>query len=145
MNIKKRVLAIFSVVGIFALFSLPMFVGASSPLDGCNISDDNLKKLQTMGIYCDSYCAYSNADNQCGACCILNGVYNITDWIFVGLMAISAVMIMYGAFLFVTAGAGKEPEKASQGKSLLLYACVGIAIAFFSRALPSLVKLMIGV
>ncbi|MDD4409609.1 MAG: hypothetical protein PHW52_03100 [Candidatus Pacebacteria bacterium] len=145
MELKKKILVfLLSVVGFFTIFSTPMIVSAASPLDGCTISDDNLTKLAEMGITtCESRCRYANADNQCGACCILNAIFNLTDWLFIGLMAISALMIMYGAFLFVTAG--QEPAKADKGRQLLLFACIGIAIAFFSRALPSLVRLMLGV
>lgn len=144
MDIKKKVLTIFSAIWLFVLVSVPMFVGAAnSPLDGCTISDANLAKLSELNIMCDAYCKYSNADNQCGACCILNAIFNLTDWIFVGLMAISALMIMYGAYLFVTAG--QNPANSEKGRNLLLFACIGIGIAFFSRALPSLVKLMLGV
>ena len=146
MDIKKKILTIFSAIWLFALVSMPMFVGAAatSPLDGCNINEANMSKLADIGITdCEPYCKYSNADNQCGACCILNAIFNLTDWIFIGLMAISALMIMYGAYLFVTAG--QNPANSEKGRNLLLFACIGIGIAFFSRALPSLVKLMLGV
>jgi len=76
-------------------------------------------------------------------CCLLNSVYTITDWIFIFLMAISALMIIMGAIKFTTAGG--NPDSIKQGRDYIMYAAIGIAIALFARAIPSIVKLMMGV
>lgn len=144
---KKRILSILFGLSAFFLigFTLPGVVsaGPADALNQCNIKQDNLDRLADMEMTCSSPCRYSNADNECGACCILSAVYNITDWVFIALMVISALMIIYGAYMFVIAG--NNPDNASKGKSLIMYAAIGIAVAFFSRALPSIVKLVIGV
>lgn len=149
---KKIILSILFGLSVFFFVSLtvPTIVGAATgnpaaAMDQCNIKADNLVKLSDMGVDCDpsGVCKYSSQLYPCGACCILSAILNLTDWIFVGLIAISALMIIYGAYLFVMAG--QDPGKADKGKNLLMYAAIGIAIAFFSRALPSMVKMMIGV
>jgi len=78
---------------------------------------------------------------ECVAC--FNSVYTITDWIFIFLMAISALMIIMGAIKFTTAGG--NPDAVKQGRNYIMYAAIGIAIALFARAIPSIVKLMMGV
>jgi cellulose synthase/poly-beta-1,6-N-acetylglucosamine synthase-like glycosyltransferase len=75
-------------------------------------------------------------------CCLLNAVYTVTFWIFIGLMAISALMIILGAFTFVTSGG--SPDKTTQARNYIIFAAIGIAVALFSRAVPSLVKLVVG-
>lgn len=146
MNIKKALFSGILTIGLMFSF-FPLFVSAENSLDGCNLSESSCSKLDTSlgaGVCsCPGFCSYNDPGSPCGACCLLNAVYNLTDWIFVGLMAISALMIIYGAYLFVTAG--QNPSNADKGRNLLMYAAIGIAIAFFSRALPSLVKLVLGV
>ena len=75
-------------------------------------------------------------------CCLLNAVYTVTFWIFIGLMALSALMIILGAFTFVTSGG--NPDKTTQARNYIIFAAIGIAVALFSRAVPSLVKLIVG-
>ena len=75
-------------------------------------------------------------------CCLLNGIYNITDWVFVVLMAISSLMIIWGAVLFTTSSG--DPEKTGNARQLIIFAAVGIAVALFSRAVPPAVRMIIG-
>ncbi|MDD5639921.1 MAG: hypothetical protein PHR47_03975 [Candidatus Pacebacteria bacterium] len=159
---KNKILSALLFIALFFTISAPVFVGATSgteALDRCIISAANAARLVNMEVECGytttdgnpvsgtptekAACPYSNQDGNCGACCLLSAVFNLTDWIFIGLMTISALMIIYGAYCFVMAGA--DPEKAKTGRSLLMYAAIGIAVAFFSRALPTLVKLVMGV
>ncbi len=127
------------------------FVGISSVsadnsnLDGCKIT--RISRLPTS-LNCEAttidnatYCLYNNKD--CGMCCLLNGIYNITDWVFVILMAVSSLMIIWGAVLFTTSQG--NPDSVSKARQLILFAAVGIAVALFSRAVPPAVKMIIGV
>jgi hypothetical protein len=160
---KNKILSVLALIAFFFIVGAPAIAGAASgtnALDRCIISPANAARLSNMDVNCGYTtidggsgvsgtpsekvaCPYSDNEGNCGACCLLSAVFNLTDWIFIGLMTISALMIIYGAYCFVMAGA--NPDKAQTGKNLLMYAAIGIAVAFFSRALPTLVKLVMGV
>jgi hypothetical protein len=125
------------------------FVGvgfvAAAQLDGCKLKNtsrmpSDLVCERTISSDGNYYCLYNSGD--CGMCCLLNGVYNITDWVFVILMAVSSLMIIWGAVLFTTSGG--DPNKTGQARQLILFAAVGIAVALFARAIPPAVKMIIG-
>lgn len=141
---NKKILAI--VCTLFVSFAAVGFVLAdtSTSLDGCKIS--NTSRLPST-LNCtitssngDQYCLYNDGD--CGMCCLLNGVYNATDWIFVILMAVASLMIIFGAVLFTTSSG--DPTKTEKARGLILYAAVGIAVALFARAVPPVIKMIIG-
>jgi hypothetical protein len=139
---KKKILALI-VCTIVLSFIVTGFVAADN-LDGCRIT--RTSRLPTT-LNCvtttqngTAYCLYNDGD--CGMCCLLNGIYNITDWVFVVLMAVSSLMIIWGAVLFTTSAG--DPEKTSQARQLIIFAAVGIAVALFSRAVPPAVRMIIG-
>ena len=78
-----------------------------------------------------------------GACCTIDAVYTATDWVFVVLIAVVAILIIWGAFNIVTAGG--SPEKVGTGRSYIIYALVGLAVALLAKALPSIVQALLGV
>lgn len=136
MTMKKKILALI-VCAIVISFIGTGFAVAANNLDGCKIP--NLSRLPA-DLQCSDPCMYNSGD--CGMCCLLNGVYNITDWVFVLLMAISSLMIIWGAVLFTTSSG--DPEKTGKARSLIIFAAVGIAVALFSRAIPPAVRMIIG-
>jgi hypothetical protein len=77
-----------------------------------------------------------------GMLCLLNTIYNITDWIFVILMALAVIFVIIGAFTLVTAAG--SPEKVSSGRNYIMYAAIGIVVALLARAIPALVKMIVG-
>ena len=83
----------------------------------------------------------SSEDNW-GMYCLLNTVYNVTDWIFILLMLIVVVLIITGAFMFATAGG--NPEKTTTARNFILYAIIGLVIALIARAVPTIVRLIMG-
>lgn len=77
-----------------------------------------------------------------GWCCVLNTLYNITDWIFVVLIVLASLFVAVGAWFFLTSAG--NPEGTTKGRLYILYAAIGLAIAFVSKAIPGFVKLIIG-
>mgnify|MGYP001076497072 CR=1 FL=1 len=77
-----------------------------------------------------------------GMCCILDALYTATDWIFVALMIIVALFIAFGGFMIATAAG--TPEKVASGRNYILFALVGLAVALLAKALPSVVKALLG-
>jgi hypothetical protein len=72
-----------------------------------------------------------------GLICLMGSVGLITQWVFIGLMVVSPLMIMLGTYYIVTAG--MDPERVGKGKKFIIWAAVGIVIGLFSNAIPNLV------
>lgn len=135
---KKKILALMVCAIVAVSFMGVSSVFAAETLDGCTITNINrLPDMCTTSGFCDY-----NAVPNCGLCCVLNSIYTITDWVFVILMAISSLMIIYGAVLFTTSQG--NPDSVSKARQLILFAAVGIAVALFSRAIPPAVKMILG-
>ncbi len=75
------------------------------------------------------------------ACCLLDRVYTIADWIFVILLVVAALFIIWGAFGFVLSGG--DPEKVTAARNKLIWALVGVIVAFISRGLVRIVTQII--
>ncbi|MBI2462725.1 MAG: hypothetical protein HYV65_00565 [Candidatus Spechtbacteria bacterium] len=72
-----------------------------------------------------------------GVLCTFALVQQIFNILFLVVGTLSVVIILYAAFLFLTAG--QTPTNLVTAKNLLLYAVVGIILAVVARLLPSLI------
>ena len=79
--------------------------------------------------------------NDWGAGCMLNTVYRISDFIFMILIVIAVIIGLAGGYNILTAGG--DADKVNKGRDLILYAIIGMVVAFFARAIPSIVSLLI--
>ena len=84
---------------------------------------------------------YTGITNQWGLVCLLGSIGGVSHWIFVMLMIVSPLMIMFGAYHIMTAGA--EPEKVKTGKNYIIWATVGLLVGLFSNAIPNFVASLI--
>jgi len=50
-------------------------------------------------------------------------------------------MIVVGAFNIITAGGA--PDKVTAGRNYILYALIGMVVAFFAKAIPAIVAALI--
>ncbi|XOB41972.1 MAG: hypothetical protein ACKKMS_01100 [Candidatus Nealsonbacteria bacterium] len=78
-----------------------------------------------------------------GACCMLQAIYNVTDWIFVFLLALATVFVIMGAIFLLTAAG--MPDRIVTGRNYIIYAMIGLAIGFVAKAVPGIVKLIVGI
>lgn len=137
---KKIVLSLIAFIALAGIVA-PVIVSAQAGApEGCKVTKDAV--LNTEGLRCAEDCPFNATDLDCGVCCLLNSVYTVTDWIFIFLMALSALMIILGAFNYVTSAG--DPGKTEKGRNYIMYAAIGIAIALFAKAIPAIVKMMIG-
>ena len=88
-------------------------------------------------------CPFDSTTLTCGACCVLDTVYTVTDWIFYIVFAIAIVFIILGALTIVTAGG--SPEKVTSGRNYIMYAVVGVIIALAAKGIPSIARAILGV
>jgi len=67
-----------------------------------------------------------------------DAVGRIVNPLFLVLVAISAVFIIYAAYTFVTSGG--DPGKTETARTTLIYAIIGIIVAFLALALYNIFK-----
>ncbi len=70
---------------------------------------------------------------------VLCPIINAFFWILIG---ISILMILWAAYLYITAQ--EDSEKVSRATKTITYAAVGIAVALISQAVPPLVGSILG-
>ena len=134
---------IFPALVLISLFGLIFSVQAATPtegvLEGCTMTRDvGVTDCPTSS----GRCEFSDTDKPCGVCCLLQTLYNITDWIFVILIALSVVFVIIGAMnLLMSAG---DTTKVSSGRNYIMYAAIGLIVGFLAKAIPAIVKLAVG-
>ncbi|MCK5044107.1 hypothetical protein KAR26_00035 [Candidatus Parcubacteria bacterium] len=126
---------------------------AYTDVDGCTLRHDFGEDF--TGFRClDSgdLCPFSDtnitlvdgtvASTTCGACCLLDTIYTITDWIFILVGALVIIMILLGGYNLITAAG--EPDKITKGKNYVLWAAIGFVVALASKSIPALARAIIG-
>ena len=73
---------------------------------------------------------------------VMTVIDNITNWMFTIFLALAVIMIIYAAFVFLTAGGGDNVNKA---RKMLLYAVAAIAIAVLAKGIVNVVRSLIEV
>jgi hypothetical protein len=66
-----------------------------------------------------------------------SAICNVFMWMFWILISVSVIMIMWAAYLFVTAK--DDAEQVTEAKKAMLYAAVGIVAALLADGFPSLI------
>ncbi len=135
----KKILSVLTLFSFLAVLVMPMMVSAQqTPPDTCTLKRD-LTTI-TGDTVCSNGASVTVADH--GMCCLMNTLYNITDWIFVILVALVAIFVILGAFQILTAAGA--PEKITTGRNYILYAAIGLLVAFLAKAVPGVVKMVSG-
>lgn len=63
---------------------------------------------------------------------------SIADWLFSILLVIAAIAIIIAAYYFVTAAG--DPDKTKKARDFVLYALIGVLVAFVAKGLVLLVE-----
>ena len=69
---------------------------------------------------------------------IVDLIETVTNWVFTIVMLLAVLFIILAAFFYITAAG--NPETIGKGKTMLIYALVGIAVALIARGLPLLIQ-----
>jgi hypothetical protein len=139
----KKVFSVSILISLLT-FSLMPAVAFAQIKDSCDISYTNLERIDGIApdLTCDSPCSYSDTESDCGMCCLLNTLMNITDWLFIILIVIVILFVLLGAFTLLTAAGA--PERVASGRNYILFAAIGLAVAFLARAVPNIVGMIAG-
>ena len=140
----RKIISVLALVSLLAFLLVPIAASAQV-LEECKLRHDvtDVSKMIDETATCDEGVTLSGEDFKTYAmCCMVDSVYTVTDWIFMILMVIVGLMIAIGAFTIMTAAGA--PEKVTAGRNYILYAVIGMIVAFFARAIPYIVKMVIG-
>lgn len=77
-----------------------------------------------------------------GTVCLLNAIYNITNWIFYFFLAIAILIGVIAGYMFMTAAG--DPTKIEKARALLMYMVIGVIIAALAKVIPTLVRTIVG-
>jgi len=97
--------------------------------------------LSAFGLTCTNPCVYK-VTPDCGACCILDVIYTVTDWVFYIVLAFAIIFIIWGAFQIMSAAGA--PEKVNTGRNYIIYAVVGLIIGLLARSIPYIARTILG-
>lgn len=143
-------------LALLAIFVLPVVVAAETTQTSCklkrNVEVDGV--TYSSGITVDDPGAVAatcgstgTLTTSCttptwGMICLLNTLNSLIDWVFTALVILAVFFTILGAWTMVTASG--NAENMTKGKDFILYAAIGLAVAFLARALPGIVKSIAG-
>jgi hypothetical protein len=114
---------------IFSLLVMPMFVLAQTMEGEGNVGGD---KPTTISFPSPIGCA--------DLLCVVQRIVSLLYWV---AIPVAVIMILYGGFKIMLAGG--DPKKFSDGKKIILYAVIGLAIVLVSGGVVAIVKSVLGV
>lgn len=85
----------------------------------------------------------TNAGVTGAMCCLFSTINYVVNWLFMAIMIIVVILILVGAFTLITAS-GSE-EGVAKGRNYIVFALIGVAVALLARALPYLIRSIMGV
>ena len=74
---------------------------------------------------------------------IITLIDSVTNWIFAIFLAAAVLFIIFAALQFLTSGG--DATRVSNARNSLLYALIGIAVAFLAKGFIVLVKVILNV
>jgi len=147
----KKIFFILVFTCLLGSLVLPMIVLADDTLQDCcklrkdiQIDADSCVKDSIVGPSGGS-CTIGSINcttEKWGLFCVLNTIYAVTDWAFLIIVAIVIILVILGALNIMTSAG--SPEKVKAGRDQIMYAAIGMVIAIIARAVPSIVKAIIG-
>jgi len=73
---------------------------------------------------------------------IIDIIDRVANWFFAILLAAAVIFIVLAAYQFLTSGG--DPARVGTARQSLIYALIGVAVAFLARGLVTLVRLALG-
>lgn len=139
----KKILAVSVLLSALAVFGVPMLASAQDALPNqCTIkANPNVLDCPASGLM--PFSSTTPAGASGATCCLFSTINNIVNWIFLIVIAIAVLFIVIAAFMFITSGG--SPEKTASARQYILFAAVGIAVALLARAVPAIVRMIVGI
>ncbi len=77
-----------------------------------------------------------------GGYCLVNTIEQVTNWVFFIFIALTVIFVIIGGITFMTAAG--DPEKTTKGRKFIVYALVGVVIGVLAKAIPAIIRAVIG-
>jgi len=146
----RKIFPALLLLSLLAVLVVPLAISAQVPPK--EIKECTMRHTLTgaewtdLGINCPDKtvkCDFTNpGDYTCGVCCLMDTVYTVTDWVFVLVVILAIIFVLAGAFYILTAGG--TPERVTTGRMFIVWAVVGVLIALLAKAIPTIVKNVLG-
>jgi len=155
----KKFLPILVLISFLAVLLVPMVASAQGPPECCKIKRtikidtetciggqvagpvDGTCPTEIGTINCPTG-AGTTGSEKWGLFCVINTINTVVDWIFVILIALTVFFVLLGAINILTAAG--DPLKLGKGRDYILWAAIGLILAFIARAVPAIVKAVMG-
>lgn len=147
----KKILPALVLISLLAVLVVPMVVSAvDKPPECCKLK----RQIEIEGTTCAADSIVGSTGGYCpigsiscgspywGMYCLLNTLYNITDWIFVILVGLAAIFVIMGALTIMMAAG--SPEKLTTGRNYIMFAALGLLVGFLAKAVPGIVRMISG-
>ena len=142
----KKILSALVLVSFLAVLAVPAMVSAQAVPQPAEITKCDLKhdfsSWTTIDCPASGECLFDSTTYDCPMCCLMDTIYNVTDWIFAGIVALVVIFVLIGAFNLLTAAG--SPEKVKAGRDFIIYASIGMLVALLAKGLPAIVKAILG-
>ena len=73
---------------------------------------------------------------------LVSAIDKIVNMLFTFLIIIAVVLFIWGGVVIVSSGG--DAEKVTQGRNIILYAVVGLVVAFLSKAFAAFIERFLG-
>jgi len=138
----KKVLTALALVSLLAISAVPLVVSAQ-PIEPSEMAAqctlrNNFSAWTKITCPPPGLCSFTDLTKDCPACCLMDTLYSVTNWIFVGVLSLVVIFVLIGAFNLLT-GAG-SPEKIKSGRDFIIYAAIGAIVAALAKVIPAIVK-----
>jgi hypothetical protein len=143
-TLVKKILPAAILFSFVAMALIPLGVSADKA-DGVESPPDTLctdvsHDLSHLIDSCEPGSFSEDMDNA-QLCCLLDLMETLVDYVFVILIILAGLMIIWGAFLFVTAAG--DSDKINAARDRLIWALVGVGVALAARGLVKVVEFLI--
>jgi hypothetical protein len=119
---------------IFAIISIALFNISVAPVFAKHGADP----LKILSINIGCYPDHAPNDGGCGLPHFIKLIDGAINFLLnVVVLPVALLMIIWAAFVIITAGGSKE--KVSKGKKIITVAIIGLVIAFLARAAVGLI------
>lgn len=141
----KKILTSLVLASLLMGIALPILAADTSIPTTCIMRRDADTVLGGTG--CGDAGATLNIDQQYGdqtgaMCCMFGTLLYVVDLVFIIVMILVVIFILLGAFTIMTASGSDEGLK--KGRTYIVFALVGVAVALMAKALPYIVRSVIG-
>jgi amino acid transporter len=138
----RKILSVIAMISFLALAGSALAQVIPPTPTGCTMRGDYSGYTTIKCPPKDSACLFTDTTYDCGACCVLDAVYKVSQWIMYIVIIIAIIFIVMGAFSIMSAAG--SPEKVTTGRNYIIYAIIGMIVALLAWTLPKIVMTIVG-